>query len=71
MLLIGSRIACAISRTAASLVAAEQRDLGRSYDLGVNSYVRKPIEFAEFSDAVRQLGLYWLLLNEPPPDSSA
>ena len=47
----------------------EQRDRARSYDLGANSYIRKPVEFNEFSDAVRQLGLYWLLLNEPPPDS--
>ncbi len=45
----------------------EQRDIVRGYDLGVNSYVRKPVEFGEFSEAVTQLGLYWLLLNEPPP----
>lgn len=41
-------------------------DIARSYALGVNSYVRKPVEFSEFAEAVRQLGLYWLLLNEPP-----
>lgn len=45
----------------------EERDLVRSYQLGVNSYVRKPVDFASFSDAISRLGLYWLLLNEPPP----
>lgn len=45
----------------------EQQDLVTSYNLGVNSYVRKPVDFNEFIDAVRQLGLYWLVLNEAPP----
>ena len=45
----------------------EEEDIVRSYELGVNSYVRKPVEFGRFSDAVNQLGLYWLLLNESPP----
>jgi two-component system response regulator len=45
----------------------EQQDLVNSYNLGVNSYVRKPIDFNEFIEAVRQLGLYWLVLNEAPP----
>lgn len=45
----------------------EEQDLLQSYDLGVNSYVRKPIDFAEFLDAVRHLGLYWLILNEAAP----
>jgi two-component system, response regulator len=45
----------------------EQRDVIRSYELGVNAYVVKPVEFEKFVDAVKQLGLFWLLLNEPPP----
>jgi two-component system response regulator len=45
----------------------EERDLVGSYSLGANSYVRKPVDFNEFTEAARQLGLYWLLLNEPPP----
>ncbi|MAF48969.1 MAG: response regulator [SAR202 cluster bacterium] len=45
----------------------EQDDMVRSYELGVNSYVRKPVEFDKFAEAVTNLGLYWLLLNEPPP----
>ena len=45
----------------------EQQDLINGYKLGANSYVQKPVDFAQFSEAVRQLGLYWLLLNEPPP----
>jgi two-component system response regulator len=45
----------------------EERDLFEGYDLGANSYVRKPVDFTEFVDAVRQLGLYWLVLNESPP----
>ena len=45
----------------------ERRDVTTGYDLGANSYVRKPVEFGEFADAVRQLGLYWLTVNEPPP----
>jgi two-component system response regulator len=47
--------------------SSEQEDLIASYRLGVNSYVRKPVEFHRFADAVRQLGMYWLLLNETPP----
>ncbi len=45
----------------------EERDMVESYRLGANSYVRKPVEFNEFLDASRQLGLYWLVLNRPPP----
>ena len=45
----------------------EDKDLIRSYDLGANSYVRKPVDFAQFLDAARQLGLYWLVINQPAP----
>jgi two-component system, response regulator len=45
----------------------EEQDRLRSYSAGVNSYVRKPVDFMQFTEAVSQLGLYWLLLNEPPP----
>jgi two-component system response regulator len=45
----------------------EEQDLVASYQLGCNSYVRKPVDFDEFVEAARQLGLYWLLLNEAPP----
>ncbi len=44
----------------------EQEDLVRGYKLGVNSYIRKPVDFNQFVDAVQQLGLYWLVLNESP-----
>jgi len=45
----------------------EESDLAQSYRLGANSYVRKPVEFGNFADAVSHLGLYWMLLNEPAP----
>ena len=45
----------------------EEQDMARSYDLGVNSYIRKPVDFIQFAEAVKQLGLYWLVINEPPP----
>lgn len=45
----------------------EDRDIVESYQFGVNSYIVKPIDFDRFSEAVRQLGFYWLLLNQPPP----
>ncbi|QYY36540.1 response regulator [Ruficoccus sp. ZRK36] len=47
----------------------EESDLTKGYRLGVNSFVCKPINFAEFSESIRQLGLYWLLINEPPPST--
>ena len=45
----------------------EEQDIVNSYSLGVNSYVRKPVDFNQFAEAVSHLGLYWLLLNEAPP----
>jgi two-component system response regulator len=45
----------------------QEEDLLHGYRFGVNSYVRKPVDFNEFVEAVRQVGLYWLVLNEPPP----
>ena len=45
----------------------EEQDRLRGYDLGANSYVRKPVDFDQFMEAVRQLGLYWLILNQRPP----
>ena len=49
----------------------EDEDIARSYSLGANAYVRKPVEFAEFVEAAKTLGLFWLLLNEPPPTRHA
>jgi two-component system response regulator len=47
--------------------STEEQDLAASYGLGANSYIRKPVDFDQFSEAARQIGLYWLVLNEAPP----
>ena len=49
--------------------STEEQDVLRSYDLGANSFVQKPVDFVEFVAAARQLGLYWLALNKPPAES--
>jgi CheY-like chemotaxis protein len=49
----------------------EERDMIESYSLGCNSYIRKPVDFVQFGDAVQQLGLYWLVLNASPPKAGA
>ena len=45
----------------------EEQDLMTGYNLGVNGYIRKPVDFIQFADAIKYLGLYWLVINEPPP----
>ena len=45
----------------------EEQDIVRSYELGINAYVVKPVRFSDFVDAVRQIGIFWAMLNEPPP----
>jgi CheY-like chemotaxis protein len=47
----------------------EEQDLTRSYKLGVNAYVVKPVEFGQFVDSIKELGLFWAVINEPPPGS--
>ena len=48
----------------------EERDLVAGYQLGVNGYIQKPVDFDQFREAVRQLGLYWLVVNQPPPPAA-
>jgi CheY-like chemotaxis protein len=48
----------------------EEKDLARSYELGVNAYVVKPVDFHAFINAVKELGVFWAMINEPPPSST-
>ena len=57
-----SRLAVVILTT-----STEEQDIAQSYDLGANSYIRKPVDFKQFVEAVQNLGLYWLVMNEPAP----
>ena len=50
--------------------SSEERDLAESYDLGANSFIRKSVDFAQFARTIEYLGVYWLVLNEPPPKVS-
>jgi len=47
--------------------SSEEDDIAQSYDLGANSYIRKPVDFKQFVEAIQHLGLYWLVINEPAP----
>ena len=49
----------------------EERDMVGGYELGVNSYIQKPINFGEFQEVIRQLGYYWLAVNQPPPSGTS
>jgi two-component system, response regulator len=48
----------------------EQRDLIEGYNLGVNAYIQKPVNFDQFAETIRQLGMFWLLINQPPPPAA-
>src|SRR6266851_3441274 len=50
--------------------SSEQRDIVESYQLGVNSYIQKPVDIAQFRQTIKTLGLYWLVVNQPPPDEA-
>ena len=47
--------------------SSEERDVAAGYDNGTNSYIRKPVDFHQFAEVIRQLGMYWLVVNQPPP----
>ena len=58
-----TRLLCVVMLT----ISCEEQDVIESYSLGANSYIRKPVDFDEFIRVIGQIGLYWLLVNEPPP----
>jgi two-component system response regulator len=47
--------------------STEEQDIAAGYDLGTNSYIRKPVDFKQFAEVIKQLGMYWLVINQPPP----
>jgi CheY-like chemotaxis protein len=47
--------------------SSEEQDIAAGYDLGTNSYIRKPVDFHQFAEVIKQLGMYWLVTNQPPP----
>lgn len=49
--------------------SSEEQDIAAGYDLGSNSYIRKPVDFHQFSDVIKQLGMYWLVINQAPPST--
>ena len=49
--------------------STEEQDIAAGYDLGSNSYIRKPVDFKQFAEVIKQLGMYWLVINQPPPQS--
>lgn len=51
--------------------SSEEQDIAAGYDLGTNSYIRKPVDFHQFADVIKQLGMYWLVTNQPPPNGSS
>ena len=50
--------------------SGEEKDMVESYKLGVNSYIQKPVDFDQFRQAIKTLGLYWLVVNQPPPEKT-
>jgi CheY-like chemotaxis protein len=51
-------------------LSKQHKDLVAGYNLGVSAYVQKPVDFEQFSEAVRQIGMFWMLINQPPPSSA-
>ena len=50
--------------------SSEEQDVAAGYDLGTNSYIRKPVDFHQFADVIKQLGMYWLVINQAPPNGA-
>jgi DNA-binding NarL/FixJ family response regulator len=69
LLKIGAVITRNTRRVVVLTSSHEERDMVASYRLGVNAYVVKPVDFHEFVNAIRELGVFWAIINEPPPGS--